>query len=249
MLLFPLCIGRAVDGLLKQDYRGLIELGALCLAFLLTGAGRRFYDTRVYARVFRTIGGELIERETKSGAEISRVAARTGLLGEVVDFLENSLPELIEQIIGFVGILIILLLVDSRVFALCLAGACATIAVYALSEARIIRLNKGQNDELERQVDVLASRRPGRIDIHLRDLMRWRVKLSDLETLNFGLIWIALAGTLLGSIVTATTSGDKGIGAILSIIMYVFQFIEAIMAFPFFYQQWLRLREIGQRLG
>ena len=34
-----------------------------------------------------------------------------------------------------------------------------------------------------------------------------------------------------------------------SLVMYVFQFVESMLMLPFFYQEWLRLREISGRLA
>ena len=109
-------------------------------------------------------------------------------------------------------------------------------------------MNRGGNDEIEKQVDILRSKNEAGIRGHFAALMRWRIKLSDLETINFSLIWIALAGVMVFTVMSATASGKLSFGQIVSTVMYVFGFIEAIMAFPIYYQQMIRLREIAGRL-
>ena len=118
-------------------------------------------------------------------------------------------------------------------------------------------MNKGQNDELEKQVEIIAqqadppsngNRDSNRLEKHLKTLMGWNIKLSDLETLNFSMTWIVLAGVLIYSVVAVASSGASP-GRVVSAVMYVFGFIESVMTFPLYYQQVIRLNEIAGRLG
>ena len=54
-ILFPLFIGFAINGLLEKDYLGVTALAVLGILSLLVGSGRRFYDTRAYAGIYRTL--------------------------------------------------------------------------------------------------------------------------------------------------------------------------------------------------
>ena len=40
-----------------------------------------------------------------------------------------------------------------------------------------------------------------------------------------------------------------GLPTVFAVVMYVFQFVESMLMLPFFYQEWLRLREISGRLA
>ncbi|MEM9593770.1 MAG: ABC transporter six-transmembrane domain-containing protein [Acidobacteriota bacterium] len=245
----PLVIGWAVDDLVEGRLRGLVELAALCVLLLVVGAGRRFYDTRAYARIYRIVSWELVAREKRRGAELSRIAARTGLFGELIDFLEESIPELLQQVVGLIGSLVIIALIDVDVFLMCLAGLAFTTAVYGLSEGKIFRLNAGANGELERQVEVLESGSAPEIRRHFKQLMGWRIRLSDLETLNFSAIWVGLALLLVASVALISSAGDVRVGSIVSMVMYVLGFIESVLVLPLYFQQWVRLQEIGNRLA
>ncbi len=64
-LFFPLFIGFAINDIIKSDYSGLINLGLLGVASLIAGAIRRFYDTRIYAKVYEEISTELVKKERK----------------------------------------------------------------------------------------------------------------------------------------------------------------------------------------
>ena len=134
------------------------------------------------------------------------------------------------------------------VFLGCLAAAAATVVLYALTGRLTTRYNQGLNDEHERQVDIVDSGDPGRLGEHLRAMMRWNTRLSDLEAANFGINWVFMVALLVFA-VGAAVQATAEYGTIFALVMYVFQFMESMMMLPFFYQQWLRLREISGRLG
>lgn len=257
LISLPLVIGWAVDDLINKQTAGLLQLGVLCLLLLVIGAGRRFYDTRAYAGIYRTVTRELILRERENGTCLSKISARTHLFSEFIEFLEDSLPDIFNQFIGVVGTLCIIAWIDINTFVACLVGSGLTWLIFFLSQNRIFAMNRGQNDELEKQVEIIAQQAgpssnghhaPNRLEKHLKTLMGWNIKLSDLETLNFSMTWIVLAGVLIYSVVAVSSSGASP-GRVVSAVMYVFGFIESVMTFPLYYQQVIRLEEIAGRLG
>ena len=249
MLLFPLAIGFSVDGLLDSSYFGLGALGGLCVAVLVVGAGRRFYDTRAYAGMYRQLATALVEHERGSGVETTRTTARVGLLNEVVDFFENTLPELLGAGITFVGTIVLLAIIDFDVVVACLVSSVLVGVVYIASWRRIFEYNRQQNDELEQRVSVLSTGRRRRVDVHFRRLLKWNVKLSDLETLNFSAVWLVMAAMLLVCIVLVVGDQQRRYGQMITTIMYVFEYVEVVMTAPLYYQQWVRLSEITSRLS
>ncbi|MEM9557138.1 MAG: ABC transporter six-transmembrane domain-containing protein [Acidobacteriota bacterium] len=249
LVALPLVIGRAVDGLMNERVTGVVELTVLCGVLLLVGAGRRVFDTRAYARIHRTVAGELVVHEKRRQASLSEISARTHLFTELIEFLEESIPSVLLQLINLAGTLVIIALIDLEVFLACLASIVFAALVYSLSEERIFRINAGANDELERQVEILAATSEREIPPHFKRLMGWRIKLSDLETLNFSVIWAALTLLLIFTVVVVTTTADLSFGRIVSAVMYVFGFIESVLILPLYYQQLVRLREITQRLA
>lgn len=248
-LLLPLCIGRSVDALNRQSFSGLIELGVLIVALIVIGSARRFYDTRAYSAIQRDLSNSLVAREKAKNLPMSKTVARVNLLGELVEFLEQSLPTLILTGIMFVGILVVVFGIDMRVMGLCFVTSILVVAIYWISGGTYLRLNKGQNDEYERQLDTLALQDVGKVDRHFRRLMRWRVRLSDLETVNFSLVWVVLAAMLLGSIYFIVDNSTISPGQKITTIMYVFDYIEVVVGLPIFYQEALRLKDITGRLS
>ena len=53
---------------------------------------------------------------------------------------------------------------------------------------------------------------------------------------------------LLAAIVLSAWNGNIEYGALFALIMYVYQYIESMVSLPLYYQQWLRLTEITQRI-
>ena len=248
-LALPLAIGFSIDGLLQDDHFGLVALAVLCVALLFVGAGRRFYDTRAYARIYQTLAGSLVKFQHDAGSATSRTNARVGLLWEVVGFFEDELPTLLGTLLALVGTVAILAYLDFFVFLTCVIACLLIVIIYALSSERILTYNREQNDVLERQVDVIGGSQASHVASHFRQLMKWNIKLSDLETLNFSCVWLVVATMLLVSIVLVANNAAITLGNKITSVMYVFEFIEVMFALPLFYQQWVRLQEITTRLS
>ncbi|MCG8326897.1 MAG: ABC transporter six-transmembrane domain-containing protein [Chitinophagales bacterium] len=245
-ILFPLFIGYAIDDALKGAYNGAFLLGGLGVASLIVGSSRRLFDSRFYARIYRELGFDISTRE---GLTPSKQTARLSMLGEMVEFFENSIPQIVNSIIGLVGTLIIVASLNSKIFAGCLVILLFVFLVYALTKNKTIRFNTEYNNAVERQVDILSKNDAPSLKNYLRNLMKWNVKLSDLETINFSIVWMLMMGFLVISIIWAVDGGTVNYGAVFALIMYVFQYIESVITLPFFYQQWLRLKEISKRLS
>ncbi len=248
LLLFPLFIGIAIDDFLADSYLGLVQLAGIGLLSLIVGAGRRFYDTRAYANIYTTIAPELVEKEKKRDASVSVVSARAGLATEFVEFFENSFPEIINSIIALGGALLIILFLNFKIFIACLIVTAVIGLIYSLTSTKTYRLNRGYNAELEKRVKVLEQGDKNGVVGHFKNVMRWNIRLSDLETTNFSLSWVFLIGVLLYAIVAIIESGVTAHGKVFSILMYVFNYIESVITMPLFYQQFVRLKEISHRL-
>lgn len=249
MLMFPLVIGMAIDGLLQQADYGLYLLGIVGILTLLVGSARRFYDTRLYSRIYTTAAEQIVEQERARNADVSVVSARTGMATELVEFLENSLPAMMDCIIGLGGALLMIWMLQANVFAGCLLATAVVGAIYAVTRRTTYALNKWANDESERTVDLLSNGSTPQVSAHFRRVMRWNVRLSDLETANFSVSWLAMIAVLLFAVVATIQSGVTSQLKVLSLLMYVFGYIESVVAIPLFYQQFVRLQEISHRLA
>jgi len=246
-LLFPLFIGFAIDGALNQSYDEVIYLGLLSMAALFIGVCRRVFDSRFYAKIYQDLGTRIVSK--LQNGESSLKSARLNMIREWVEFLENSLPELINSFIGLIGVVIIIMTLNSTLFYACLVISLLIFLIYWMSRKKTIRFNKSSNDEWEKQVDVLSENDEKGLNLHLKEMMKWNIKLSDLEAVNFSLSWILLSLFLVGTIMVAVHQGMTEYGALFALIIYVFQYMENVINLPFFYQNWLRLKEIQERIA
>ncbi|MEO1628941.1 MAG: ABC transporter six-transmembrane domain-containing protein [Bacteroidota bacterium] len=245
-ILFPLFIGYAIDDALSGGHYGAVQLGLLGLAALLVGVGRRVFDSRFYAKVYQHIGSKAISKIADNRSSVK--AARLGMIRELVEFLENSLPELVSNVIGLIGVIVIIAFLNLHIFYGSLIVTILIFLLYWMTSTKTIKLNKSSNDEFEKQVDVIAQNDEAALDLHLSEMMKWNIKLSDLEAGNFSISWVVLISFLVASILIAVSDGIVKYGALFSLIMYVFQYMENVVNLPLFYQNWLRLQEIKGRL-
>lgn len=245
-VLYPLFIGRAIDAGIEGDYSGVLVLTILFFLSLLIGSLRRFYDTRVYARIYQKLAAK-VAAGGQSGKQ-SETIAHVNLLGEVVVFLENSVPQLLMSAVGLIGTLLIVSSLDTQIFFACLLSIVLIYFVYRKTAGKTMRLNGGYNSEYERQVSIHQQEAMEPKTRHYSRLMRWKVRLSDLETVNFSIVWLILASLLAFAIVTMIGSEHAVVGMVFSTIMYVFQFMESTINLPYYYQEVLRLKDISTRI-
>lgn len=244
-ILFPLFIGYAIDDTIAKTYDGLILLGALGVALIIIGGGRRLIDSRFFAKIYTHVG---IQTVNKLEDDASVKTARLSMLGETIEFMENDLPNIISHTIGLVGVIIIIAALNLNIFMGCLLVVFLVVIIYILSSGKTLSTNTAFNNELEKQVSVLSEKKESALKLHLTKLMRWNIKLSDIETINFSLSWLIMIVLLIFSILIAVSDGIIQYGILFALVMYVFQFIESMVSLPIYYQQYLRLSEIVGRL-
>lgn len=245
-ILLPLFIGYAVDGVIKNDLIPVYKLGGLGIALILIGGFRRLFDSRFYGKLYLQISSKLMKNNTK---EVSVKTARLNMLTEITQFMENQIPELIQHTIGLVGVALIIFSLSTKVFIYALIASVLVVLAYWFSSKKIIRYNSEYNDEMETQVNHLSETWENGLQSHIQRLIKTNIKLSDLETINFSLSWIAMSAFLLLSIIISVSEGITEYGALFALIMYVYQYIESVVSLPLFYQQWLRLKEIYGRIN
>lgn len=242
-ILFPFVIGIAINDYLKGSSRGLILFGLLGFATLVLMTTRRLYDTRLYSTIYEQIGIASTEQNTK----LSTKAARLNMLREIVEFFEHSMPELINSFAILFGSLFFLAFLSTKVFIASLLVSIFIIFIYAVSSKRTLRYNHEFNDEYEKQVDVVKSNEPVTIRHHILQLNKWTIKLSDIETLNFGFTWVLVISLQLFAIIVSANEA-VAYGTILSIVLYVFEFTETSIQIPYSWQEYLRLKDIIARV-
>lgn len=247
-LLYPLFIGYAINDLLKSTYTGIIMLGGLSILTVLIGSIRRAYDSRAYSEIYTSVATSLVDEENKKGSDLSRISARISLINELVEFFENSFPEIINSFIGLLGVLLIIATINLKISLLCTTIIAVVILVYGITSKKNYDLNGEYNDELEKLVNKLETRDISITNRYFKKFMSINIELSDLETINYFIVTTISMVVFIFSIILIMSKANITYGSVISLIMYVYEFIERIIILPLYYQYYVRLQEISYRL-
>ncbi len=247
MTMIPLFIGFAIDGLLSSELESLSQLAMVLGALITFSVVRRIYDTRAYGTIRVDLGNELIARSSQ--VQISRQNARLGMASELVDFLEEQVPSLMNSVVQLIISFVVLFLFDPMLAYAALASAALMITIYGLFHRRFYRLNADHNQQTEKQVGILETKMPDKLSGHLQRIRCIEVRLSDTEAYVYGAIFIVLLGFILFNLWFAATNMTTTAGTIFAIISYSWEFVESALILPATLQGWSRLSEIMQRIN
>lgn len=247
MALIPLFIGQAIDGLLNADNKPMWWLAACLIGLILVSVLRRIYDTRAYGDIRIQLGLNVSDKHADQ--DVSVTNARVSMARELVDFLEEQLPDLITAKIQLIVAIIILYSFEMQLAANALILIVLMALVYALFHQRFISVNKALNDQSEKQVTILASADRRGLIQHFKVLRNAEIKLSDSDAILYGVIFLLISSFLVTNLWLATHFNITSAGQIFSVVSYSWEFSEAAVALPMAMQQMARLDEISNRLN
>lgn len=248
-LLRPYFLGVAVNDLIKGSYRGLIMLSLVHLGWLLIGTFRHMYDTRTYSAIYTSLVSKLFSFRNKQ-SDLSVLSAHSNLSRELVDFLETDLVYVIEALFNLIGSIILLFLYDSNVVLVCLAILLPVIVISYFYGKKMRELNKQKNDELEKQVSVIALGNHELIQKHYNNLRKWQIKISDKEAFNFGIIEIMVLLVIASSLLISSQMFGATIlaGNLIGIYNYILKFVAGLDTIPYMVQRVSSLNDITLRI-
>jgi ABC-type multidrug transport system fused ATPase/permease subunit len=115
---------------------------------------------------------------------------------------------------------------------------------------RVSRLNRLKNDELEKQVSVIAFGNEASVKQHYSNLKKWQIKISDKEAINFGImelfVLIIIASSLL---ISSDVFGSTLLaGSLIGIYNYVLKFVSGLDTIPYAIQKISSLKDIVRRI-
>lgn len=249
-LMRPYLLGIAVDGLLAGHYQGLLALSAAHLGFLAVGTVRHMYDTRTFSAIYTRYVTRLLAKPAADD-ELSRRSALSTLARQVTDFLEYDVNYIAEAFYNIFGSLVLLFIYDGAVVSICLAILLPVIFLGRRYGAAAARLNRSQFDELERQVDTIATQDTNAIGTHYQRLRSFQVRISDLEAWNFASTEFFVLVAIAGSLLVSTNRGAIAIpvGSILAMYTYVLRFASGLETIPYTIQRLGALRDILRRVA
>jgi len=247
MASIPLVIGIAIDQLLAGETQAIFYFAAIMMVLIVISALRRMYDTRVFGSIRVDLGVEVEKRFKKLSVSVQN--ARIDLSRELVDFLENELPELFSSLIQLVVGFIILLSLKLEFGLAAIALICGMMLIYSLSHHRFYHLNASLNTQQEKQVSILSRKTGYQLKRHLNKLRLREIQISDTEALVYGAIFVLIAVFMGYNLIESASLPSPKPGKIFTIISYSWEFAEAGLILPMVLQNLSRLWEISSRLN
>jgi hypothetical protein len=113
---------------------------------------------------------------------------------------------------------------------------------------RTLALNRRLNNQIEREVNVITRRAPGRVLAHYRLLAKWRTLLSDAEAANWGTMELFNIGLAAAVIIRIACLPNIQPGTIYAMLAYLWNFISSLNHIPALVQQMSRLKDIARRM-
>ncbi|MBS1742391.1 MAG: hypothetical protein JST81_05090 [Bacteroidetes bacterium] len=248
-LLRPFFLGVAVNDLVKGSYHGLIVLSAVHVAWLLIGTVRHMYDTRTFSAIYTSLVTQFLSRRYHT-TDVSKLSAHSTLSREFVDFLEFDLAYIIEAVYNLLGSLVLLYFYDASVVLICFAILIPVIAISYFYGKKMRRLTQLKNNELEKQVDIIANGDPEYIQTHYNKLRKWQIKISDREAFNFGAIELMVMLVIgLSLLISYKSFGTTMLaGNLIGIYNYILKFVSGLDTIPYTVQRITSLSDITRRI-
>jgi ABC-type multidrug transport system fused ATPase/permease subunit len=247
-LLYPWAIGIAIDGLFKGNYVNLLPLAIAWLTHIITGVIRQIYDTYTFTHIYSNLATTVVLEQDKQGVSTSQIVARSALSREFVDFFEYDVPQIITTLFAFIGALVMLFLYDRQIGGYCLTLLIPLLVVNRVYARRSRHLNQKLNDQLEAEVEVLSDRVPKSIYLHYSLLAKWRVRLSNAEAANDGLMQLFIFGLSITVLIRMVALPHIQSGDIYAVTAYLWNYVESLDKVPRLVQQFSRLQDIGDRM-
>lgn len=245
----PFVLGLAINDLLHESSFGLLLFVGQHVTHLLISSLRQMYDTRVYTGIYTDLATKLVVEQRSREVGLSRVAARSSLSREFVEFFENHVPLLIKSSYSIVGALIMLAFYDRVLVPVCLGLLFPAIVLNRIYSRRTFELNRQLHDQLEHEVDVIDHSQEPSVRRHYDAVASWRIKLSDCEALNFGTMEVFVLGVMVLALLRTCSSLTATPGDIFAVFRYVLMLLMGIDGIPKLVQQFSRLRDLTQRLS
>src|SRR5580700_7221229 len=247
-LSYPSLTGLAVNGLLKHDFSGLGVLLGVWFAHTVTGVFRQRYDTRVFSSIYTDLATRTVAEQEIKGVSTSQIVARSSLSREFVNFFERDVPATVNSLFGLLGALVLLFFYDAWSSVFCLMLLVPLAILNRQYSSRTLTLTRRLNNQLEREVTLLTRRRQNRVSGHYRVLAKWRIRLSDAEATNWGVMELFSIGLSAAVIMRIASLPHIEPGTIYAMLAYLWNFIASLNHVPALVQQMSRLKDIARRM-
>jgi ABC-type multidrug transport system fused ATPase/permease subunit len=246
-LLYPFFTGLAINGVLSGNYWAIGWIVACHFAQMILTTASKIIDTRIFTRIYADFASGIVDSAHQAGVSPSVVAARAALSREYIDFFEGIIPQLLYSAMAIIVSIGALLWFDWAIAAFCLALVLPLIVISMRLGKRSELLNKGLNDRLEKEVELLRDGNGLTVSRHFRALSGWRIKLSDAEARAFAIMELLVILLFVGALWRIGASGNWQAGDIFAIFSYIWRFVYSLDQVPQFVQKLAKLNDLDRR--
>jgi ABC-type multidrug transport system fused ATPase/permease subunit len=244
----PFALGWAINDLLTGRMVGVGVLVAQHILHLVVGLARQVYDTRTFSAIYSDVATRMIVLQRAAGVDASRITARASLSREFVEFFEHSIPMVMKVSFSVAGSIIMLAWYDWMIVACCLGLLIPAAFLSRFYSGWTRRLSRGLHDQLEREVDVIQSRDEIDVRNHFDEVARWRIRLSNAEAINFGLMEFFVLGAIVTVLFRSCQLPAVQAGDIFAVFRYLMVLLMGLDNLPRLIQQFSRLRDVSSRI-
>ena len=219
-------LGKSIDGLINGEYSWFYLFISVQAVVLILDYLNNYYDNRVYAAVSHKTILNYTKKAYKEGVDVSTVSARIGYIESLVDVIHGQIINILSILIGMCFIIGYLLLEGYYwILFITIIVAISSFCILWRVKDIILSTEKKLNDEEEKQVNCLETKKQSVIGRHILRLFSFSIKISDIDAKNS--FWIALLHILhIGASLIILINGQEIItaGVIYTIIAYVNEF-------------------------
>lgn len=248
-LLRPLVWGLAIDSLLVGNIRGLWLAAAQHVLAIGTGQVRRRVDVRTFSRVYQNLAEEIVAAQRSAAISVTEVGARVSLAKDFVTFFDVQLPNAFLALASLVGGCVALALYDIRAGLIILVLSVPLILLNRRYARVADRLNRGLNNRLEREIDVIERAEPRKAKFHFASMARWTIRLTDAETNSWSITDFTVLGMMLGIMWMISADTGMSAGSIAAVLSYLWMVMVGYGQIPTLIQEWTKLSDIATRLA
>jgi ABC-type bacteriocin/lantibiotic exporter with double-glycine peptidase domain len=247
-LLYPMAIGVAINALLEgKGYQSLYLLAGIWFSHVIFGTLHQIFDTRLFTRIYEEAASAMIKNGLETGFSTSELSARTGMMDEVIEFLEYEIPFLMQSLIGIAGSLVLLSVYNIQA-GLVMGGALLPVVLIQLIYGRrALSLSESLNDRREKLVETIEKGRSTGISLYFRTYRRWKVLLSDANAFSWSISDIISLLSVLLVLLVLTRSVDISSGDMFAALSYVLTITGALEFMPDMVEGFAHLIDVTRR--
>lgn len=250
----PAVFGSLMDALTDaartwQDLIGAMPLWVgVFLVNTLAGAMRRVASERVYARMYARLAERLARRAAENHTDTKQTAALSELARDFVSFFEDRVPDAIMDSISLVGAIGALCIYDLRIGAACLGVLGPLFFVGRAYDRNVAALTTELHGLREKNVEMFVDHAPAEVLAHFSKIGDLKRRIGTWSAVNFGVLRAALLVVFIVVLYVAIDVDGLTVGAIYSIVTYLWTFVTAIEALPELFESLTAIRDITKRL-